>query len=172
MLKEDSKLIPISFYAETKLMGEIKITQTFDNYLILREALLIGFGLNQSANNFQLMYENLKNGKPVNLFIDQFRTPLSLSESARMINNLIEKNISREVVNLAGCDRLSRYELGEILCEEAGFDKNLLVKKTMEEAGLAYKVADVSLNTDKLRSYGINRKSIRETIREILSHLI
>ena len=171
-LKEDAKLIPISLYAETKLMGEVKIKETFDNYLILREALLIGFGLNNSRNNFHLMYENLANKKHVNLFVDQFRTPLALHDSARIIGSLTEKNIHGEIINLAGIERLSRYELGEILCEEAGFDKKLLVNKTMEESGLVYKVADVSLNTDKLKSYGIIPKSIRETIREILSQRV
>ena len=34
MLKEDAKLIPISLYAETKLMGERKIQETFGNYII------------------------------------------------------------------------------------------------------------------------------------------
>ncbi|MCX6170527.1 MAG: SDR family oxidoreductase [Ignavibacteriales bacterium] len=168
-LREDAKLIPISLYAETKLMGEVKIKETFDNYIILREALLIGFGLNHSKNNFHLMYENLADNKPVSLFVDQFRTPLALHDSARIIEELIKKNIHGEIINLGGTERLSRYELGEILCEEAGFDKNLLVKKTMEESGLTYKVADVSLNTDKLKSLGIIPQGIREAIREILS---
>ena len=78
--------------------------------------------------------------------------------------------IKGEIINLGGNERLSRYELGEILCEEAGLDKNLLVGKTMDESGIDYKVADVSLNTDKLKSYDINPKSVREAIREILSH--
>ena len=169
MLREDAKLIPISLYAETKLMGEIKIQQTFGNYIILREALLIGFGLNHSRNNFNLMYENLTNFKPVNLFTDQFRTPLALHDAARMIGELLEKSIDGEVLNFGGKERFSRYELGEILCEEAGFDKNLLVKKTMEEAGLTYKVADVSMSTEKLQSYGIRSKICRDSIKEILS---
>jgi dTDP-4-dehydrorhamnose reductase len=59
MLKEDAKLIPVSLYAETKLMGEVKIQETFDNYIILRTALLYGFGLNHSINNFHRMYNNL-----------------------------------------------------------------------------------------------------------------
>ncbi len=169
LLREDAKLIPISLYAETKLMGEIKIQQTFDNYIILREALLIGFGLNNSRNNFHLMYEKLAKEEPVNLFIDQFRTPLALHEAARMIGELLEKSIDGEVLNFGGKERFSRYELGEILCEEAGFDKNLLVKKTMEEAGLTYKVADVSMSTEKLQSYGIRSKICRDSIKEILS---
>jgi len=169
MLKEDAKLIPLSLYAETKLMGEIKIQETFDNYIILREALLIGFGLNHSRNNFHLMYEKLSNGKEVKLFTDQYRTPLSLIDSAKMIGELTEKNISGETFNFGGSERLSRYEVGEMVCELGGFDKNLLVKKTMEETGLAYKVEDVSLNTEKLRSVGVHAQSVRESIQEILS---
>jgi dTDP-4-dehydrorhamnose reductase len=53
MLNEESKLIPVSLYAETKLMGEIKIKETFDNYLILRIALLYGFGLGKKKNHFE-----------------------------------------------------------------------------------------------------------------------
>lgn len=169
MLSESAKLIPISFYAETKLMGEVKIQETFNNYLILRMALLFGFGLNHSRNHFQFMYEELKNGKPVKLFADQFRTPLALHDAARMICELIEKNIHGEILNFGGRERLSRCMLGEILCEEAGFDKNLLTKTTMDETGLNYKVADISMNTEKLQSLGITQKSCRNSIREILS---
>ncbi len=42
MLKESAKLIPVSLYAETKLMGEMKVMETLENYLILRTALLYG----------------------------------------------------------------------------------------------------------------------------------
>jgi dTDP-4-dehydrorhamnose reductase len=171
MLNEDAKLIPLSLYAETKLMGEVKIRETFDNYVILREALLFGLGLNHSRNNFHKMYENLKEGKPVKLFTDQYRTPLALQESARMIGELIEENMQSEIINFAGNERVSRLELGELFCEEAGFDKNLLVGTTMEEAGVVYKVADVSLNIDKLKSYGVTPISIRESIRKMFSNV-
>jgi dTDP-4-dehydrorhamnose reductase len=169
MLKEDAKLIPISLYAETKLMGEVKIKETLDNYLILREALVYGIGLNHSRNNFHLMYDKLKNGNKVTLFTDQFRTPLAVKDSARMISELIQKNICGEILNLAGSQRVSRYELGEILCSHLGFDKNLLVKSTMEEAGVEYKVADVSLNIDKLKSFGVMPKSISESIKDMFT---
>ncbi len=169
MLKEDAKLIPISLYAETKLMGEVKIQETLDNYLILRTALLFGFGLNHSRTHFQFIYEELKNNRAVKLFTDQFRTPFSLLEAVRMISELIEKDVKKEIINFGGTERLSRYELAEILCEEAGFDKNLLIKTTMEEAGVIYKVNDVSMNTEKLRSYGINPIFCCDSIKKIIS---
>ncbi|MGA8263088.1 MAG: sugar nucleotide-binding protein, partial [Ignavibacteriaceae bacterium] len=99
MLNEESKLIPVSLYAETKLMGEIKIQETFDNYLNLRIALLYGFGLGKKKNHFEEMYNNLKAGNTVKLFHDQYRTPLSLTEAARIINELCNKNIKSEVIN-------------------------------------------------------------------------
>ncbi len=171
LLKEDAKLIPISLYAETKLMGEIKIKETFDNYLILRTALQFGFGMNHSRNNFHNSFIALKNQEPVKLFADQFRSPLSILESARIIGELAEKNIRKEIVNFGGSEKLNRYEMIEILCEEAGLDKNLLVKINMNDSDLRYKVADVSMNIEKLNSLGIRVKSYRDSVKEILSEV-
>lgn len=168
MLNEDAKLNPVSLYAETKLMGEVKIKETFDKYIILRTALLYGLGLNHSTNHFHQMYQNLKNGKEVKLFTDQYRTPLSVIDAARMINQLIQKDIKSEILNFGGKERVSRYELGEILCEVAGFDKNLLVKITMDDLPGLNKVEDVSMSNDKLKSIGINSKSISESIKELI----
>lgn len=169
MLKEEAKLIPISMYAETKLMGEVKIHEVFDNFMILRQALLIGFGLGGRQNHFHQMYLNLKQGKKVKLFYDQFRTPLSLLEASRMINELCKLDIKTETINFGGVNRLSRYELGEKLCEIANLDKNLLEKISLNDLPELPQVADVSMNTDKLQSYGIKQKDIEESITEILS---
>ena len=169
MLNESSKLIPISLYAETKLMGETKVHETFDNYIILRTALLYGFGLNHSNCHFHDMYNNLKENKVVKLFSDQYRTPISLYEAARIISSLIKLNVKGEIINFGGLERVSRYELGEILCDIANLEKKLLKKITMDDVRNLPKVEDVSLNTDKLQSYGIKQKGIEESIKEILA---
>lgn len=169
MLKENAKLIPASLYAETKLMGEIKIQQTFDNYIILRTALLFGFGINHSKNHFHQMYLDVKNGKPVNLFTDQYRTPLSLNEAARIIKRIVDFDVKSEVINFGGIERVSRYELGERLCEISKLDKNLLVKIKMDDVPGLQKVEDVSMNTDKLQSLGIKQKLLDEMILEIVT---
>ena len=170
MLTENSKLIPISLYAETKLMGETKIQNTFNNYLILRTALLYGFGLNESKCHFHEMYKSLKEKKRVKLFTDQFRTPLSLREAPKIISSLIKLDLKEEIINFGGLERVSRYELGEILCEIENLDKGLLEKITMDDVLGLPKVEDVSMNTDKLQSYGIKLKGIEESIKEILSN--
>lgn len=170
MLKEDAKLIPVSLYAETKLMGEIKIQETFDNYLILRTALLFGLGMNHSKNHFHQMFMDLKQGKQVKLFTDQFRTPISLNESARIFNELVSKEIKTEILNFGGFERISRYELGKKLCEIARFDKNLITKITMDDVPNLAKVTDVSMSTEKLQSFGIKQKSLDEMIFKIIRY--
>jgi dTDP-4-dehydrorhamnose reductase len=149
-------------------MGEIKIQQTFDNHIILRTALLFGFGINHSKNHFHQMYSDLQQGKPVKLFTDQFRTPLSLMDAARIINELISNDIKSEIINFGGSERVSRYELGERLCEIAKFDKNLLTKIKMDDVPNLQKVEDVSMNTHKLQSFGIKQKTLDEMILEII----
>jgi dTDP-4-dehydrorhamnose reductase len=167
-LKEDAKLIPASLYAETKLVGEMKVKESTDNYLILRTALLYGFGLNHSRSHFHFMYDELRKNKPIKLFIDQFRTPISLKDSAQIITELAGMNLKAEIINLGGKERVSRFELGEMLCSITGFDKNLIQKIKMDDIPGFPKVEDVSLNTEKLLSLGLKTRTIEENILEII----
>lgn len=171
MLDENAKLIPISLYAETKLMGEVKIQQTFDNYIILRTSLLFGFSNSASENHFQKMYLSFRNNKHEKLFTDQFRTPLSFIDAAQTICELCKLDISTEIINLGGRDRVSRAQFGRMLCDIAGFEKKLIRKVTMDEIQGTYKVTDVSLNTEKLQSLGIKVKSLRNSIKFILDNI-
>lgn len=169
MLKEDAKLIPVSLYAETKLLGEIKIKNVFDNYIILRTALLYGLSSTHATNHFQEMYEKLKRGTSVSLFVDQYRTPLALHDAARIIREIIQKDFTTETLNFGGLERVSRFELGEILCECAKLDKNLLQKISLNDLPNYPAVVDVSINTDKLHSYGIKQQTIEEEVIHIMN---
>ncbi|NWF89467.1 MAG: SDR family oxidoreductase [Ignavibacteriaceae bacterium] len=168
LLTEDAKLIPISLYAETKLMGEEKIKSTFDNYIILRTALMFGFGLNGSSCFFHQMYDKIKSGEKVRLFYDQFRSPLSVLEAARTIKFLCESDIKTEIINFGGPERLSRYELGLMLCKSTGFEENLLDKISIFDIPDLPHVADVSMNVERLKSFGVILKSTKDSLKEVL----
>jgi len=169
MLKEDGKLNPMSLYAETKLMGEEKIKEYADNYTILRTALLYGLGYGETLNHFDMMFNSLKNKRTVRLFHDQFRTPLSFQEAARIILQLLTVTTRNEIINFGGTEPLSRLELGEILCAIAGLDKSLIEKISMYDIPGNPDVADVSMDTNKLRSFGIKQKSVYDSINDILN---
>lgn len=169
MLTEDSVINPVSLYAQTKIQSETEIKNIFDNYIILRTSLLYGLGLNHSVNNFHFMYHNFRNNKPVKLFYDQYRTPLALRDAAELIDDLIKTDVKDITLNFGGRERVSRIQLGEILCELGNFDKALIERTSMYDIPSINKVADVSMNTDKLQSLGIKQKSIEESILKILN---
>lgn len=168
LLDEDADLNPLTLYAESKLMGEIAVQRNADNYIILRTALLIGFGLNHSRNNFHLTYESLERGKDVNMFYDQYRSPLSLESAAEMINSLCSMTVRNEIINFGGRDRISRLEISELICESAGFAKNLIKPVSCRSAEGTVQVPDVSMNTDKLKKYGLKSADIADSIDRIV----
>lgn len=170
--KEDLTPNPKSLYAETKLKGELKIKEVSDNYVILRTSLLYGIGLNHTTNNFHKMLINLREKKSVKLFFDQYRTPLSLIDAGRLVDQLIQRDdIRNQIFNFGGIERISRLQLGEILCEAGGFNRDLLIKTSMNENSNLPQVADVSMDISKLTSFGIIPKTIRESVKEILQTL-
>lgn len=166
-LSEDAKLVPISLYAETKLMGEVKVRETLETHIILRVALQYGIGLNHTRSHFQFVNEELKAGRKVKLFTDQFRSALSLKESARMISQLITKDVKGETFNFGGIERLSRYDLGKALCSYFNYDESLLEPNKLEDSSAIYKVADVSMNVEKLQRLGIEPMPLEQSLKEI-----
>ncbi|MEO8446445.1 MAG: NAD(P)-dependent oxidoreductase [bacterium] len=168
MQKEDSKVNPISLYAKTKVIAEKEIKATFDNFIILRTSLLYGIGLNDSVNNFHNMFFSLKKNRQVKLFHNQFRTPLALSDAANLMSELIKLNVRNITLNFGGNQRISRAELGVILCDRAGFDRELIIETSMFDIAALHKVKDVSMDTSRLQSLGLKQKSIIESIDEIV----
>lgn len=172
LLKEDAKLIPVSLYAETKLMGERKIQQLGAEYIIFRTALLFGAGKNHASCFFEEMIKSLQQGKTVKLFHDQYRSTLSLREAARIISEVAAKDTPSDIINLAGPERTSRVQVGEMVCELGGFDKSLIQQISLKDISSNPVVEDVSMDISKLLALGITQPPLRDTIKQELDVII
>ena len=170
MVSENDPPNPESRYAESKIIAEENILKSGCKNLILRTSLLYGLGLNHSTNNFHATYNKFRKGEKASLFYDQFRTPLALHDAARLIGEMVESKVENMILNFGGKQRVSRSELGEKLCQAGGFNSNLISKISLYDIKGINKVADVSMSTEKLNSYGFIQKSIDESITEILSN--
>jgi len=167
-IDENGILKPISVYAKTKMQAEETIKQTFSNYVILRVALLVGFGLGHSTNHFHFIFNQLESGKKVKLFYDQFRSPLEITNAVSLIKSLIYKDVSGVILNFGGSEKLSRLDVGKILCKLTGFNENLLIPVSLENSVLKYKVKDVSLNISKLTSMGVEPEPLENALKKVL----
>jgi dTDP-4-dehydrorhamnose reductase len=172
MLHEDAKINPLSNYALTKYEAENEIKKIFDNYTILRLSLQIGFGFPHVNCFFQNMYNKFGNHEKVNLFFDQYRTPISVIHTAEIISFFCDNEIKNLTVNCGGAERISRVGLGELLCDIAGFDKSLINPISLSDAKSVKPVKDVSLSSDLLKSFGIKIPTTEESITRILNYTI
>ncbi|HBF5149209.1 dTDP-4-dehydrorhamnose reductase [Clostridioides difficile] len=84
--REDNKTEPNSVYGKSKLMGEKFVEQFSHKYFILRTAWLYGDGNNFVETMIKLSLEN----KEVNVVNDQFGSPTSTVDLAKVIIRIME----------------------------------------------------------------------------------
>ena len=109
--KEDDELYlnPINMYGITKLQGEENIINLCDKYYILRTSWLFGDGKNFIRTIIRLSKENSE----INVVNDQFGNPTYTVDLARIINQIITKQIPYGIYNATNFGSTSWYELAK-----------------------------------------------------------
>jgi dTDP-4-dehydrorhamnose reductase len=106
---------PINVYAETKLAAE-KIVLANPKHSAIRTSLNAGHTRNGTAFNEQWRTV-WQRGGTLNLFTDEFRSPIAASVTARAIWELVAAN-QPGLYHLAGRERLSRHDIGRLLAAQ------------------------------------------------------
>ncbi len=160
---------PVNVYGRTKLAAEQTVLQTSPGALIARSALIYGRSLPGRPSFTAGMLEQLQKGRPLQLFTDQYRTPVLADDLAQAVWELAFSGYTG-IIHLGGAQRLSRFEMGRMICRIANLDTGLLIPVTMADLNLAAaRPADVSLNIDLAQSLlSAPLKGFEEGIREVL----
>ena len=162
--EKKSNLLPLNQYGTTKLQGEQKIENLCEDHIILRTNI---FGWNVKPNresSAEWMYKCLRKGEILSLFTDYFFSPIYTRFLGEIILQLVEKNFSG-IINIGSPIPCSKYEFAFKLCEKFGFDKSLLCKGSISNFSfLAKRPKNLSLNTEKISSLGINVPDYKESI--------
>ncbi|MFN7137985.1 MAG: SDR family oxidoreductase [Limisphaerales bacterium] len=147
--EEGDKPNPLSVYAETKVAAEKVVLENL-NHTVIRTSLNAGKSLARDRSFVEEMLNAWREGKSLKLFVDEYRSPIAAEITAKAVWELF-RNKGAGLFHLAGCERLSRYQIGEILSSQF-----LELHPKFEAASLRdYKGAprspDTSLNCDKLQ---------------------
>ncbi len=141
---------PLMVYGRTKLEGEHRVALCQDA-VILRLALMYGWGTATRMNFVDWLAERLRTGEEVPLFVDQYRTPLFVGQAADAIGRLIDAPGVCGVFNLGGGERLNRYAFGLKFCEVFDLPKRHLKPVEMPiGAQMAARPRDCSLSSAKI----------------------
>ena len=165
---ESDAVSPINVYGEQKATAEQGMTKCYPLTIIGRMPLM--FGVVPHAPSFiQPLIQNLRKEQPLQLFRDEFRTPVSGTDAARGLLLALEKG--QGYLHLGGPDRLSRYELGQYLVQILEFPDHLLTGCSQQDVSLSTpRPADVSLDSSQAFSLGYAPHRVKQELERLLSN--
>ncbi len=116
---------PTSTYSRTKWEAEQALQKIFadcsDLLTIFRIGLSYGWGDDKHSGPAGWILSALRKGKSVDLFQDEYRTPLYQGDASHAVADAIEQRISG-LYHLGGPERLDRYTLGVRIALHFGLD--------------------------------------------------
>jgi len=171
MRKETDTPNPLGFYGKSKLAGELALSKLASPYAIARTS--TPFGIHPKKKSFPLwVKENLESKKEIPVLVDQFTSPTFVPNLSKMLIEVATRQIVG-VIHLAGATRISRYNLAEIVAENLGLDKKLLIPtKTDDMNWKAQRPKDSSLDIS-LATETLNEKpqKIQQSLELFFSEL-
>ena len=122
--------LPIMAYGRMKIEAEGGVRDAAPGAVILRPSLLVG----ESGILLQPIHEcgSLMRGQKVELYADEWRSPIHVDDVARACWDLVSGEASG-IYHLGGPEKLSRLELGRLLCGMFRFDPKLIVEARRPE---------------------------------------
>ncbi|MGC8750789.1 SDR family oxidoreductase [Hydrotalea sp.] len=108
---EEGTKNPLNFYGATKLMAEQRVIESGLPYTIIRPSFIYGKSMHGVRKDFlHAILEQVRNGQPVNIVNDQFRTPTYIEDFCRGLHFIIQQN-STGIFHISGCNYLTPYQM-------------------------------------------------------------
>ncbi|HEY9703657.1 MAG TPA: NAD(P)-dependent oxidoreductase [Allocoleopsis sp.] len=162
---------PVNIYGEHKVLAEQEIMKYYPLAAICRMPLMFGQKTPTSQSFIQFFINILKSGQKLDLFIDEFRTPVSGFTAAKGLLLVLEKNITG-LLHLGGKQPISRYEFGKILAQTLSLPEDLITPCDQEDVKMpAPRPKNVSLNSVKAFNLGYKSLDIRTELEQIKGQL-
>lgn len=145
---ESSAPNPLSVYARTKVEAE-GIVLANPKHTVVRTSLNFGNSPTGDRAFNEQMRQAIEHGEVLKLFTDEFRCPIPAIETARAVWELTAQN-RPGLYHVAGSERLSRWEIGELLVKYWKLKPKIEHASLRDFRGLP-RSPDTSLNCAKVQ---------------------
>lgn len=163
---EGDRVCPVNSYGEQKVAAEQGILARYPQAIVCRMPLMFGAAPPTATSFIQPFIATLRQGKPLNLFMDEVRTPVSGTAAAQGL--LIALATPGGLLHLGGKERLTRYEFGCIMAEILQLPAALITACAQASVPtIAPRSIDTSLNSDKAFALGYAPPSVREELQQL-----
>jgi dTDP-4-dehydrorhamnose reductase len=147
---ESAEVNPLSVYAATKVAAE-KIVLANPRHTIIRTSLNGGVSPTGDRGFNEEMRRAWREGRTLNLFTDEFRSPIAAEVTARAIWELAGRGVAG-IFHLAGGERLSRWQIGQLLAARCPELNPKIEAGSLKEYQGAPRAPDTSLNCARVQA--------------------
>ncbi|WP_414568284.1 SDR family oxidoreductase [Nostoc sp. CCY 9925] len=166
--QETDAVCPVNLYGEQKAIAEADMLERYPMTAVCRMPLMFGAETPTAKSFIQPFIQTLKDGKELNLFIDEFRTPVSGKTAAKGLLLALEE--VNGIIHLGGKERLSRYDFGLLLAEVFELSASRIKACRQQDVKMAApRPADVSLDSSKAFALGYEPLSVKEELQELIN---
>jgi dTDP-4-dehydrorhamnose reductase len=167
--RETDSVSPVNLYGEQKAKAEAGMLEQYPMTAVCRMPLMFGTATPTAKSFIQPFIETLKAEKELNLFIDEFRTPVSGITAVKGLLLALEKVNGR--IHLGGKERISRYDFGRLLVEVFQLPTTGLKGCRQQDVKMAApRPVDVSLDSSKAFGLGYQPLSLRKELQELVNN--
>lgn len=138
---------PLSVYAETKVAAEAVVLRN-PRHVVVRTSLNGGASPTGDRGFNEEMRRMFRAGQVLNLFTDEFRSPLPALVTARAVWELSAQNVSG-IYHLAGREKLSRWDIGRLIAARCPELQPQLRAGSLKEYRGAPRAPDTTLDCTK-----------------------
>ena len=131
MYRENDPLGPVNYYGVTKQLAEEKVRMSQLKWAIVRTVLVYGMSYSGKDNIVTSVAKSLQNGKPLNIYNDEVRTPTFVEDLASGITAIIGREAAG-IFHLSGADIYTPYQIACAVAEYLQLDQALIKPVTRE----------------------------------------
>ena len=151
MYKEEDAVNPQTYYGFTKVEAEKSISESLDNYVIIRTGGVFGSYDGAMSPLFSWLLDNLKAVKPVDAYTDVYNTPTPLEILGEGMDKVI-KTKSTGLFHIAGPKKINRSDFFKKIAKHFGFDQALIRPVKNDSTCQSFlRPRDISLDSNKAR---------------------
>lgn len=172
---EQCPVNPLNHYARQKVRAEVEVLTHYSKAVVFRLPLMIGVSpllpLENTRHFCRQMLAAIHLGRMLNLFIDEYRTPVDIDSAATGI--LIMLGRVHGLVHLGGRMRISRYDLGVMMAAAMGRAPDMIqAVRIAEIPGGAERAGDVSLNSDRAIALGYMPTPLMAAVQSVVNQYL
>ena len=165
--QEADPVSPVSIYGEQKVAAEGEMLARNPEVAVCRMPLMFGKGSPHAGSFIRGFMEALKAGKELQLFADEYRTPVGATTAAKGLLLALEK--AKGILHLGGKERISRYDFGRVMAEVFALPVERIKPCLQRDVQMAApRPSDVSLDSSKAFNWGYEPPSIRQELEALL----